>query len=141
MKTSMKKMNNILLWMVGLVFLSSCAEEELGPVINPAAENGSLTYVLNQTRYSGFTYVLEQENDGTNMDALVTTQPDYGFKAAVTYYVQVSFDENMSTFIELPSSVQGENVAINTKEMNKALFDLYQGECPIRVYRKTFTCD
>ncbi|HAR37364.1 MAG: hypothetical protein A2W86_02615 [Bacteroidetes bacterium GWD2_45_23] len=130
MKTSMKKMNNILLWMVGLVFLSSCAEEELGPVINPAAENGSLTYVLNQTRYSGFTYVLEQENDGTNMDALVTTQPDYGFKAAVTYYVQVSFDENMSTFIELPSSVQGENVAINTKEMNKALFDLYQGEMP-----------
>ncbi len=126
----MKKIDNILLWMIGLVFLTSCAEEELGPVINPAAENGSLTYVLNQTRYSDFTYVLEQQNDGTNMDALVTTQPDYGFKAAVTYYVQVSFNESMADFVELPSSVQGENVAINTKEMNKALFDLYQGEMP-----------
>jgi len=126
----MKKISNILLLILALGFFASCAEEEVGPTINPAAENGTLTYVLNQTRYSNFTYVLEQENDAMNMDALVTTQPDYGFKASVSYYIQVSFNEDMSNLVELPSSVQGENVAINVKEMNKALFELYGGDMP-----------
>lgn len=130
MITNMKKISNILLLILTIGFFASCAEEEIGPVINPAAENGTLTYVLNQTRYSNFTYVLDQANDGMNMDALVTTQPDYGFSAAVTYYVQVSFNQDMSNSVELPSSVQGENVAINVKEMNKALFDLYGGDMP-----------
>lgn len=126
----MKKINIVLLVTIFIGFLSSCADEEVGPVINPAAEDGSLTYVLNQTRYTDFTYVLEAANSGLNMDALTTTQPDYGFSAAVTYYVQVSFNEDMNEFVELPSSVQGENVALNVKEMNSAIFDLYQGEMP-----------
>lgn len=126
----MKKLSNILLSILFIGFLTSCADNEIGPVINPAAEDGSLTYVLNQTKYADFVYALAPENDGLNMDALTTSQPDYGFTAAVTYFVQVSFNEDMSGSVELPSSVQGETVNINVKEMNKAMFELYNGDMP-----------
>lgn len=126
----MKNISKILLLMLAVGIFASCADEEIGPVINPAAENGTLTYVLNQTRYSNYTYVLNAANNALSMDALTTSQPDYGFTAAVTYYVQVSFNQDMSGSVELPSSVQGETVNINVREMNRAMFDLYEGEMP-----------
>lgn len=126
----MKNISKILLLMLTVGFFASCADEEVGPVINPAAENGSLTYVLNKTKYADWVYVLDKANDGLNMDALTTSQPDYGFTAAVSYFVQVSFNEDMSGNVELASSVQGETVNINVKEMNKAMFDLYGGDMP-----------
>lgn len=116
--------------MLAAVFFAACADEEAGPVINPDAESGNMTFVLNQTQYSGFTYVLEKANAALNMEALTATQPNYGFKAAVAYFVQASFNEDMTESVELSSSVQGENVTINVKEMNDALFTLYGGEMP-----------
>lgn len=126
----MKKISNILLLILFIGFLSSCEDDAKGPIINPAAENGSLTYVLNQAKFAEWVYVLEQKNDALNMDALLTSQPNYGFTAAVTYFVEVSFNEDMSENVELASSVQGEKVNINVKEMNKAMFDLYKGDMP-----------
>lgn len=126
----MKIQNYILIIMLVAGSLFACSDDEKGPVINPAAENGSLTFVLNQTQYADFVYVLEEGKNGLNMDALTCSQPDYGFTAAVTYSVEVSFNENMSGAVQLASSVQGENISINVKEMNKAIFDLYEGEMP-----------
>lgn len=126
----MKKINTILLFTLLIGFLTACSDEDKGPVINPTAETGNMTFVLNQTRYIDFTYVLEEANNSFDMDALTTTQPNYGFTAAVSYYVQASFNEDMNEFVELPSSVQGENVTLNVKEMNSAIFNLYEGDMP-----------
>lgn len=126
----MKKQNYILITILIAGLLFACSEDDKSPVINPAAESGSLTFTLNQTQYADFVYVLEKEKDGQNMDILTCSQPDYGFSAAVTYFIEVSFNEDISNAVELASSVQGENVAINVKEMNRAIFDLYESEMP-----------
>lgn len=126
----MKKHNYIILLIMAFGFLVSCGDDETGPVINPAAESGNLSFTLNEAEYSNFTYVLEEENNNQNMETLYCSQPDYGFTAAVSYYVQVSFNNDMSNYFELPSSVQGETLNINVKEMNKAIFELYGGDMP-----------
>ena len=107
----------------------SCQKDEI-VTINPAAEKGTLTFVLNKTQYDNFTFVLDDANDGLDMDAVTTQQPDYGFTAAVTYYIQASFNQNMKDSVELLSSVKGERVAINVKDMNKAMLQLYKGTMP-----------
>lgn len=112
-------------------FFASCADEEIGPVINPAAENGSLAFVLNQAQHANYTYVLEEINNALSMEVVTTSQPDYGFTAAVSYFVQISFNQDMSQSVELASSVQGETVTINVREMNRGLFDLYGGDMPL----------
>lgn len=126
----MKKYNYIILLILSLGFLFSCGDDETGPVINPEAESGTLSLVLNEAEYGNFTYVLEEQNNNQNMEVLYCSQPDYGFTAAVTYYVQVSFNQDMSDAFEL-SSVQGETINLNVKEINKAIFELYGGEMPI----------
>ena len=126
----MNKKNYILIIALIAGIFFSCSDDDKTPVINPAAENGSLTFVLNQTQYADFVYVLEEQNSSQSMDMLTCSQPDYGFTAAVTYHVQVSFKEDMSDFVELASTVQGENIDLNVKEVNKAIFDLYGGEMP-----------
>ena len=125
----MKKINILLIsLLVGMGFYS-CQKDEI-VTINPAAEKGNLTFVLNKTQYDNFTFVLDEANNGLNMDELTTQQPDYGFTAAVTYYIQASFNQNMKDSVELNSSVQGEKVAINVKDMNKAMLQLYKGTMP-----------
>lgn len=125
----MKKINILLIsLMVGMGFYS-CQKDEM-VTINPAAEKGDLTFVLNKTQYDNFTFMLDEGNDGFDMDALTTQQPDYGFTAAVTYYIQASFNQNMKDSVELTSSVKGEKVAINVKDMNKAMLQLYKGNMP-----------
>lgn len=115
---------------MALGLLISCGEDETGPVINPAAENGNLSFVLNEAEYSNFTYVLTEDNNSQSMETLYCSQPDYGFTAAVSYYVQISFNQDMSNAFELPSSVQDETININVREMNKAIFELYEGDMP-----------
>ncbi len=110
-------MKNLKILLFGLVFLTvlnSCENDD-HIIINPQAETGELTFTLNQTRYSNYTYVLEEKNNDLSMDALKCSQPDYGFTAAVTYYVQASFTEDMTEYTELATPVQGETVDINVK--------------------------
>ncbi|MDD3787581.1 MAG: SusE domain-containing protein [Petrimonas sp.] len=125
----MKKLNILLFGLFLLAAFSACQKDEM-LTINPLAESGDLTFHLNQTRYTNYTYILEEANNDLSMDALTCDQPDYGFTAAVTYYIQASFTEDMAEYSELATSIQGETVAINTKDMNKAMLALYQGTMP-----------
>lgn len=125
----MKKLNIILIGLFVALGFYSCQTDEIVK-INPAAEEGTLPFVLNNSQYGNYTYVLEEANNSLSMDALTAQQPDYGFTAAVTYYIQASFTQDMKDYVELASSVQGEKVAINVKDMNKAMLALYKGTMP-----------
>ena len=123
----MKKTKIIGFLLLGLFALTSC-EKDLGVVINPKAEDGSLVFKLNQTQYEGWVYELEMKNENLSMDALTCVQPDYGIPLAVTYTVQTSFLEDFSaTVVDLPTTINGELVPVNTKEMNKAIVALNGG--------------
>ena len=125
----MKKIIINLLSLLLLVGLYSCEKDEL-ITINPAAETGEMSFQLNQPKNVNYTYVLQEANNDASMDTLKTSQPEYGFTAAVTYYIQASFTEDMTKNVELATSVNGETVQINTKDMNKAILALYNGTMP-----------
>ena len=125
----MKNINILILGFVLMFGFNACQEDPI-VTINPSAETGDMTFQLNQARYTGYTYELLESNNDLDMDALYASQPEYGFTAAVTYYIETSFTENMADAVELPSSVQGEKVSINTKELNRAILQLYKGQMP-----------
>lgn len=124
--------------LLSLVMFTSCEDEAASPIINSAALDGSLTFVLNESQYSNWTYVLSDANASKEMDALTCVQPDYGFTAAVTYTTQVSFANTFAegTYQSLPTSINGEKVSVNTKEMNKAMIALHGGILPDPVVTK-----
>jgi len=132
----MKKINIFLIGLLVMIGFSACQNDEL-VTINPKAETGEISFVLNKSQYKDLTYVLDENNNNMNMDVFTCSQPDYGFTAAVTYYVQASFNENMTDSVELGSSINGESVAINVKEMNKALLQLYKGTMPNPTVERT----
>lgn len=125
----MKKIIINLISLLLLVGLNACEENEI-ITINPDAETGEISFQLNQPKFVNYTYVLQEANNDASMDTLKTSQPDYGFTAAVTYYIQASFTEDMANNVELATSVNGESVQINTKDMNKAMLALYKGTMP-----------
>lgn len=125
----MKKLNYIISGIMGLALLTGCQEHPM-TVINPAAEDGTLTFIVNEPAYSGYTYVLSEENGGNIMETLyVREQPDYGFTAAVTYFAQASFGETFEegTFVEIEGAGSAQKIDLNTKEVNKAI-TLLQGD-------------
>ncbi len=125
----MKTFKYIIAGLMGVALMTGC-QEEPKLTINPAAEDGTLTFEVNTPAYEGFTYVLSEENGTQTMETLyVREQPDYGFTAATKYYTQVSFGETFEegTFVELETVGSAQKVLINTKEMNKAI-TLLQGE-------------
>jgi len=131
----MKKTNILILILISVFGLVSCNTDEVVK-INSKAEDGSLTFKLNQTRY--LSYELADSISTLNMDALTCEQPDYGFTAAVNYTTQVSFGDTFAagTYQSLPSTVNGEKVGINVKEMDKAIIALYGGSLPSPVVKK-----
>lgn len=125
----MKKINYIIPCILGMAMLASC-EDDPKVTINPAAEDGTLTFVLNEPAYKDYTYVLRAADADNVMETLtVLMQPDYGFTAATTYYAEVCFDNKFEegTYEELGTAGTAQKIAINTKEMNKAI-TLLQGE-------------
>jgi len=131
----MKKIN-ILIVAILCVFGFSACEDTIDPILNDA--DSYKTFVLNQPVYANMTYELTNANADMNMDALTCVQPNYGFTAAVTYTTQVSFANTFAagTFQELPTTVNGEEVHINTLEMDKAIIGLYGGALPNPVVAK-----
>ena len=125
----MKKIIINIISLLLLVGLYSCEKDEI-ITINPDAETGEMSFQLNQPKYVNYTYVLQEANNDASMDTLETSQPNYGFTAAVTYYIQASFTQDMAKNVELATSVNGESVSINTKDMNKAILALYNGDMP-----------
>lgn len=125
----MKNIKYIIPCVLGMALLASCQEEEK-ITINPAAEDGTLTFVLNEPAYDDYVYVLRSADADSVMETLtVRMQPDFGFTAATTYYAQVSFSEQFTegSYQELSTSGAAQKIAINTREMNEAI-TLLQGE-------------
>lgn len=131
----MKKIIINLISLLLLVGLYSCEKDDT-TTINPDAESGDLSFELNQPKHINYTYLLDELKNDLSMDTLKTSQPNYGFTAAVTYYVQASFTEDMADNVELATSVQGASVPINTKDMNKAILALYKGVMPNPTVKK-----
>lgn len=133
----MKKINILFIVLLSIIGFTSC-EDTKDPVINSAALDGSISFKLNQSRYTNATYVLEDANATSDMDALTCVQPNYGFTAAVTYTTQVCADSAFATdtYVSLATTVNGEKVGINTKEMNKAIIKIF-GKLPNPVVTKT----
>jgi len=133
----MKRFNILFVVLISIIGFTSC-EDQIGTTINSKALDGSLTFKLNQTRYANSTYLLENANADANMDSLTCVQPAYGFTAAVTYTTQVCFDSNFAagTFQTLATTINGEKVNVNTKEMDKAIIALYGGSLPTPVAEK-----
>lgn len=131
----MKKIN-ILIVAILCVFGFSACEDTIDPILNDA--DSYKTFKLNQPVYANMTYELTNANADMNMEALTCVQPNYGFTAAVTYTTQVSFANTFAagTFQELPTTVNGEEVHINTLEMDKAIIGLYGGALPNPVVEK-----
>ncbi len=132
----MKKINIVFL-IFCFIGITSC-EKEVLIKINPKAEEGTLKFHLNKLTYADWTYVLEDANASFDMDSLTCVQPDYGFTAAVNYSTQVGFDSLFvaGTYQTLATTVNGEKVGINTKEMDKAIIALYGGKLPDPVVKK-----
>jgi starch-binding outer membrane protein SusE/F len=133
----MKKINILIVVILGLIGFTSC-DDTRGPIISSAALSGNMTFKLNQPQYSNLTYVLDNANADLDMDSLTCVQPAYGFTAAVTYTTQVSFSSTFAagTFQSLATTVNGEKVRINTKEMDKAMIALYGGVLPTPLVTK-----
>ena len=130
----MKKINIIFIVLLCIIGVTSC-EDQIGTIINSKALDGSLTFKLNQPRYSN--YVLEDAISTKDLDSLTCVQPDYGFTAAVTYSTQMCADANFAagTYQTLPTTVNGEKVGVNVKEMNKAFIAIF-GKLPTPVVAK-----
>jgi len=133
----MKKINILIVVLLAFIGFTSC-EDTRGPVISSAALDGSMSFKLNQPVYSNMTYVLDNANADLDMDSLTCVQPAYGFTAAVTYTTQVSFSSTFTkgTFQSLPTTINGEKVRVNTKEMDKAIIALYGGALPTPLVTK-----
>lgn len=133
----MKRINILFIVLISIIGFTSC-DDTRGPSINSKALDGSLTFKLNETRYATSIYALENANADLDMDSLTCVQPDYGFTAAVTYTTQVCFDNNFAagSFQSLPTTINGEKVRVNTKEMDKAIIALYGGSLPTPVVEK-----
>ena len=131
----MKKINILIVAILSVFGFTAC-EDTIDPILNDS--DSYKTFVLNQPAYANMTYELTNANADLNMEALTCVQPNYGFTAAVTYTTQVSFANTFAagTFQELPTAVNGEEVHINTLEMDKAIIGLYGGALPNPVVAK-----
>ena len=125
----MKSISKILIALLAVMAFVSCETNHLGPTINPEAERGTLTFVLNEPKYANMTYVLLEENNAATMETLTTSQPNFGFTAAVTYFIEMSLSPDMSDF-EVIGSVQGETIPLNVRAVNRGIFELLNGEMP-----------
>lgn len=130
----MKKINILFIVLLSIIGFTSC-QDKIGTIISSKALNGSISFKLNQTRYAN--YLLEDANGTADMDALTCVQPAYGFTAAVTYTTQVCADSTFAagTYVSLPTTVNGEKVGINTKEMDKAMISIF-GKVPTPAVQK-----
>jgi hypothetical protein len=132
------KQLKLYLWVLLTIAGFTACEDAKDPIISQGALDGSISFQLNEPQYKNWTYVLTDANAEKDMDYLTCVQPAYGFTAAVTYTTQVSFTNTFATgtFEELPTTVNGEKVGINTKEMDKAIIALYGGKLPEPVVEK-----
>lgn len=81
----MKKLNIIFLALVGMLFITSCEDDEVGPVISTNPNAPSI-----MAPASGESYMLTEENADEVITTLEWSEPEYGFDAAVQYSVHMA---------------------------------------------------
>lgn len=102
----MKRFNYILFGILGLVLsaVSCSGPEEENPVINKPTK-----FVLNTPAFQK-QYIDLQNSSTMN---LTCSQPDYGFAAAASYFVQVSLTEDFADFIEIEEAYSKCDMDVN----------------------------
>jgi len=129
----MKKINILFVLLLSIFAFTACQDDK-DMVINKAAEDGTLTFKLFSPTYANSVYELTVANNSATMDTLYCNEPSYGFPASVTYTVQVSLENNFTDstkFQDLASSIVGEKVPVNVKELNTAINTLYGDNFPV----------
>lgn len=101
----MKKLSIIATMLVGLFLTVSCdSDRDSNPVLQEPS-----SFVLNTPAIANQTYDL----DHAETFKLSTSQPDYGYTAATTYFIQASLHADMSDYLEV--SATSHDVNIETK--------------------------
>lgn len=123
----MKKIFNILLAATfAFPLFTACeTDNDSNPVLNEPD-----TFTLNTPAYAA-NNVYDLKNAQTV--ELTCSQPDYGFTAATTYKVHVSFeqdfteatDDTQANYTELGSTYPTTTIDIDASELNSELFDLW----------------
>ena len=98
----MKKLSILATLLVGLFLTASCDSDRDS---NPILEQPS-SFVLNTPAIADQTYDL----DHATTFKLSTSQPNYGYTAATTYYIQASLKSDMSDFLELSATSHSANI-------------------------------
>lgn len=112
--------------LTGVVMLSACSDDRDS---NPTVQQPG-SFELNMPALGGNVYDLEN----TPSIAFTCKQPDYGYTAPVTYYVQVSVTDTWNaatsaeaddaTFVELDGSTNTCELKADAGQMNKAIMKL-----------------
>jgi len=101
--------------LIGLLVFTSC-EDSVGPNVNSNDDAPILT-----SHQGGENFVLSEENADENLMTLTWEEPDFGFPAAITYYVEVDPDgadfDNAATLVETSS----DSVTLKVSEVNTRL--------------------
>jgi len=87
-QVDMKKINLIILILVGLFVLFSCEKDETKVVV------GVYTPPAFTAPTGGSSYVLTEETESATMTTFTWSAADFGFKAAISYSVQFDFTGN-----------------------------------------------
>lgn len=113
----MKRFNYILFGILGLVLSAvSCnGPETENPVLQKPTK-----FVLNNPVFQK-QYIDLQNTLTVN---LTCSQPDYGFAAAASYYVQVSLQSEFTDFIELEEAYSSCDMDVNAEEIAQAICKL-----------------
>ena len=128
----MKKLNIIVSLLVGVLCFTACdADRDDNPVIDLSKTQDPIT--LNIPTFANGTYDLQN----TDTIVIACTAPNYGFPATVTYVIQLSLDEDMSTPTNLTATyinnkmyVPGKEFAIATTKQLMDKKNLKQNDFP-----------
>lgn len=83
---------------MGLALLTGCSDDnDSNPTLNVPE-----SFTLNEPELKNYTYDLTKADGIT----LTWSQPNYGYTAAVTYYAQVSLDDNWDAYTEVDGSTR-----------------------------------
>ena len=105
----MKKLSIITALFAVLVMFSACSDDrDSNPVLGEPD-----SFVLNRPALAGNTYDLAH----CKSIELTCSQPDYGYTAAVTYAVQIAFNEDMSDSVTLPTTYTTAKMNVDAQEL------------------------
>jgi len=112
---AMKKLILSTIAIFGLLGFTSC-EDSVGPNVNTNEDSPNLT-----SHQGGESFVLSEENADENLMTLKWEEPDFGFAAAITYFVEIDPDgsdfENAATLVE----TNRDSVSLTVGEVNTRL--------------------